>query len=163
MYGIVYGCFLIYFIIIFLVIVFEIVCVVVFNVLVFFIFWFIVGVWFIIFLFNLGGLLNDVGDFVLCIIVFFFFIIVGFIGFCLGFIIGGFLVENVNYGWCWCYWVIVIWNVVVFLLCFFFMLEILVFVLFKFKVINYWKVIGEYIWRVFIEDESLRKLIVKYL
>lgn len=103
------------------------------------------------------------GDPVLRTIALPLFTTAGFTGPCLGPIIGGFLAENTNYGWRWCYWVTAIWNAAAFLLCFFFMPETLAPALLKFKAINYRKATGEQIWRAPIEDESLRKLTVKYL
>ncbi|AAW45807.1 conserved hypothetical protein [Cryptococcus deneoformans JEC21] len=158
-----YGRLPIYLITILLATVFEIACAVAPNVPALLILRFIAGVWSTTPLSNSGGSLNDVGDPVLRTIALPLFTTAGFTGPCLGPIIGGFLAENANYGWRWCYWVTAIWNAVAFLSCFFFMPETLAPALLKFKAINYRKATGEHTWRAPIEDESLRKLTVKYL
>ncbi|OXC70512.1 hypothetical protein AYX13_00987 [Cryptococcus neoformans] len=158
-----YGRLPVYLITILLATVFEIACAVAPNVPALLILRFIAGVWSTTPLSNSGGSLNDVGDPVLRTIALPLFTTAGFTGPCLGPIIGGFLAENTNYGWRWCYWVTAIWNAAAFLLCFFFMPETLAPALLKFKAINYRKATGEQIWRAPIEDESLRKLTVKYL
>lgn len=163
MHDIVYGRLPVYLLTILLATVFEIACAVAPNVSALLILRFIGGVWSTTPLSNSGGSLNDVGDPVLRTIALPLFTTAGFTGPCLGPIIGGFLTENVNYGWRWCYWVTAIWNAAAFLSCFFFMPETLAPALLKFKAINYRKATGEHIWRAPIEDESMRKLTIKYL
>ncbi|XAO21400.1 hypothetical protein I312_100149 [Cryptococcus bacillisporus CA1280] len=158
-----YGRLPVYLLTILLATVFEIACAVAPNVSALLILRFIAGVWSTTPLSNSGGSLNDVGDPVLRTIALPLFTTAGFTGPCLGPIIGGFLTENVNYGWRWCYWVTAIWNAAAFLSCFFFMPETLAPALLKFKAINYRKATGEHIWRAPIEDESMRKLTIKYL
>ncbi|WWD15633.1 hypothetical protein CI109_100055 [Kwoniella shandongensis] len=112
---------------------------------------------------NAGGTLNDIGDPLLRTLTFPLFSTSGFAGPILGPIIGGYVAQNPAFGWRWCYWVCAIWNAFSFLLCFLFMPETLAPALLKFKAVKYRQVTGESCWRATIEDESLKKLTMKYM
>ncbi|ODO08669.1 MFS multidrug transporter [Cryptococcus wingfieldii CBS 7118] len=158
-----YGRLPVYLITIFLATVFQIACAVAPNLPALLILRLIAGVWSTTPLSNAGGSLNDVGDPVLRTIAMPLFSTAGFLGPCLGPIIGGFVAQNPAYGWRWCYWVCAIWNGLAFLLCFFFMPETLSSALLKFKAVAYRRATGQDVWRARIEDETFGELTPKYL
>jgi len=109
---------------------------------------------------NAGGTLNDIGTNVSRTLMFSLFSSCGFIGPVLAPLIGGYIVENEQYGWRWCYWVTAIWNALAFILVTCFMPETLGSALLKFKAQKLRKTTGKSGWRAKVEDESLKEATV---
>lgn len=112
---------------------------------------------------NAGGTLNDIGNPLSRTLSLPLFTTCGFVGPVLGPVIGGFLVENPEYGWRWCYWVTAIWNGVAFVVVALFMPETLGTALLKFKAVRFRRVTGHVGWRARVEDESLKDATIRAL
>lgn len=112
---------------------------------------------------NAGGTLNDIGDPLSRTLSLPLFTTCGFVGPVLGPVIGGFLVEKLDYGWTWCYWVTAIWNGVAFIVVALFMPETLGTALLKFKAVRFRRVTGHTGWRARVEDESLKEATLRAL